>query len=231
MDLLGFASDNKRISYAASFGIDEVDENAQEKLRKYLPHFKAISVREDAGKKIIEGATGIEDVQVVLDPTMLVEKERWTRLEERPDNAPTTKYVLAYFLGDGYKEQIKRYCKKNGYEFIDYYQKNANYGPSEFLYLIHHADLIITDSFHGSVFSILFERPFFFFFCIEKSENNNMLSRINTLLATFGLQSQLLKGDIENANLEVDYDAVNTKLSKERAKSINFLKRALDVKD
>lgn len=230
MDLLGFADGNKRVSYAASFGISSIDEAAKEKLRNELPKFKAISVREDAGAKIIEDATGIKTAQVVLDPTMLVSEKDWSKLEKRPETLRSKKYVLTYFLGNNTSKELSDYCAANNLDIVDFYKDGEKYGPSEFLYLIHFADLIITDSFHGTVFSIIFNRPFLICKRQEKATNNDMYSRIETLLGKFGLEKQTYDGKIDESKLSIDYANVNVILKKEQKKSLDFLKKALDIK-
>jgi len=230
MDLLGFADNDKRISYAASFGISSIDKNAKEKLQKELPNFKAISVRETIGKENIHEATGIENVAVVLDPTMLVDKTTWTSLERKPALlSKNSSYLLAYFLGEGHKKEAQQYCKKHNLEYIDFYEASKNYGPSEFLYLINHSKIVVTDSFHGSVFSIIFNRPFLVCRRIESAENNDMLSRIDTLLQTFGLEEQYMCKTLEKSNLTIDYEKVNRILKRQQTNSLDFLKDALDI--
>lgn len=231
MDLLGFADSNKRVSYAASFGISSIDEAAKEKLRNELPKFKAISVREDAGAKIIEDATGIKTAQVVLDPTMLVSEKDWSKLEKRPETLKSKKYALTYFLGDNTSKELSDYCAAKNLDIVDFYRASEKYGPSEFLYLIHHADLIITDSFHGTVFSIIFNRPFLICKRQEKAINNDMYSRIETLLGKFGLEKQMYDGKIDESKLSIDYAKVNETLKKEQKKSLDFLKKALDIRE
>ena len=231
MDLLGFADGKKRISYAASFGISNIDEAAKEKMRNELPKFKAISVREDAGAKIIEDATGIKTAQVVLDPTMLVSKKDWSKLEKRPETLKSKKYALTYFLGDNTSKELSDYCAAKNLDIVDFYKASEKYGPSEFLYLIRHADLVITDSFHGTVFSIIFNRPFLICKRREKATNNDMYSRIETLLSKFGLEEQTYDGKIDESKLSIDYTKVNEILKKEQKKSLDFLKKALDIEE
>ena len=99
LDLLYCIDPSKRISYAASIGIDEIPEEFKDKTKKEISKFKAISVREDKGKEILEELTGRQDVQVNLDPTMLLTDEEWSKLAKRPKQLKTDKYILNYFLG------------------------------------------------------------------------------------------------------------------------------------
>lgn len=225
MDLLGFADNNKKISYAASFGIDKIDIKAKEKLKKYLPTFKSISVRERAGKNIIQDIDKNIKVEVVLDPTLLLEASKWRSMERKPNFLGDEKYVFSYFLGDEQLQLVKIFCKKNNLKLINFYDENFKLGPSEFLYLIDNAEYIFTDSFHGTVFSIIFNKKFIVFDRKEQSINNNMISRIENILELFEIENQLYKsGDF---TFDIDYKNVTKILMEQKNNSIKFLKDAL----
>ena len=100
VDLLSFATPEQRISFSASFGISELPENSKEKAKRELEKFKAISVREDRGKEIVEELTERKDVQVLVDPTMLLTSEEWDKVAKKPEQLKTDKYILNYFLGE-----------------------------------------------------------------------------------------------------------------------------------
>lgn len=232
MDLLDFTSKDKKISFAASFGISELPEQYKEKTAKALKDFKAISVREDAGKRIVEELTGRNDVEVLVDPTMLLTAEEWDKVAKKPEQLKADKYILNYFLGElseSRKKEIERVAKENHCEIINVLDKNSPFyqtGPSEFLYLEKNAFLICTDSFHSSVFAILYNRPFFVF---EREDNLvKMNSRIETLLSKFKLEDRKYKGEITQEMLNVDYKETYKILEKEREKANNFLKKALN---
>lgn len=226
IDLLGFAEPQKRISYAASFGLEKIDEKYYKILREELPKFKAISVREEAGIEIIKDATGIENVSVVLDPTLLLEKDVWETIERKPENFDKKKYIFTYFLGDEKTEELVKKIFGVEYSVVDFYK--GIYGPSEFLYLINHAEYILTDSFHGTVFSILFKKKFYVFDRKQIDLNNNMNSRLDTLLGKLSLQERKIN-DLNQINLNnvIDYEIVEKKLENERKKSYDFLDKAL----
>ena len=235
MDLLKFTKLNKKIAFSASFGIDELPEQYKEKTTKALKDFKAISVREEAGKKIVEELTGRKDVQVLVDPTMLLTAEEWDNVSKKPKQLKTDKYILNYFLGElseERKEEINRVAKENDCEVINILDKNSPFyqtGPSEFLYLEKNAFLICTDSFHSSVFAILYNRPFVVFEREDKLVNMN--SRIETLINKFNLQNRKFTGKITEENLQHDYKEAYEILEKERQKSNEFLKKALDINE
>ena len=107
VDLLSFVPPKKRISFSASFGIEKIPNKYNEKIKEELSKFKAISVREDSGKKIIEELTGRKDIEVLVDPTMLLDIEEWNKVSKRPEQLKNEKYILNYFLGDLSEERKK----------------------------------------------------------------------------------------------------------------------------
>ena len=236
IDFLTFAPKEKRTSFSASFGISEVPNDMKEYYKKNLLGLNNLSVREEAGKKIIEDLTGRTDVEVLVDPTMLLTAEEWDKVSKKPKQLKTDKYILNYFLGElseSRKKEIDKIAKENGCEVINILDKNSPFyqtGPSEFLYLEKNAFLICTDSFHSCVFAILYNRPFIVF---EREQKDlvSMNSRIDTLLSKFKLEDRRYKGKIEKEDLPHNYDEAYKILEKEREKSNNFLKKALDIQD
>ena len=233
VDLLSFVEPSKRISFSASFGISELPKQYHEKAKKELSKFKAISVREDAGKKIIEDVVGRNDVEVLVDPTMLLNADEWDKVSKKPKMLKNNKFILNYFLGElseQRKNEINRVAKENDCEVINILDKNSPFyacGPSEFLYLEKHAFLICTDSFHSSVFAILYNRPFIVF---DREDNIvSMNSRLETLLSKFKLENRKYCGKITKNDLSCDYQESYKILDKERDKAINWLKKALDI--
>ena len=234
MDLLCFAESNQKIAYAPSFGISNIESKYHKFLRESLKDYKYLSVREKRGAEIINEITG-KNAEVVLDPTLLLDEYEWGKVEKKIDNISNSKYILTYFLGNNiYKEEIDEVAKKYGMKVINLMDKNCKFyqsGPSEFLYLFHNSSLIFTDSFHACVFSIIYKKPFFVFERAQKGMNN-MNSRLDSLL-------QLTKQEFRHINsisevkdfFENDYAEVNNILEKEKQKSINFLKKALDIEE
>lgn len=234
-ELLLHVNPSKRVSYAASFGITKLPEQYEDKVRKELSKFKAISVREDAGKKIVEELTERTDVEVLVDPTMLLTSEEWDKVSKKPTMLHTDKYILNYYLGelsDSRKEEINRVAKENNCEIINILDKNSPFyecGPSEFLYLEKNAFLICTDSFHSCVFAILYNTPFLVF-DREQEGLVSMNSRIDTLLSKFKLEDRRYSNKITDKDLKCDYTEAHKILNEEKIKSDNFLKISLDIK-
>ena len=101
IDFLVFATPEKRVAFSASFGISEIPEDMKDYYKERLLGIKYLSVREDTGKDIIENLTGREDVQVLVDPTMLLTSEEWDKVAKKPEQLKDNKkYILNYFLGE-----------------------------------------------------------------------------------------------------------------------------------
>ena len=235
IDLLNFETSAKKIAFSASFGVSKVNKEAENKLKNALPKFNAIGVREDAGKEIIEKVLPEKEVEVLVDPTMLLSKEDWEKVSKKPEMLKTDKYILNYFLGELSEErrkEIDRIAKENDCEVINILDKNSPFyqtGPSEFLYLEKNAFAICTDSFHSCVFAILFDRPFIVF--NRETATEKMNSRIDTLINKFELENRKFENKITNENLNHDYTKAYEILKEERKKSIEFLKREISIKE
>ena len=231
-----FAPGGKRISYAASISCPEIP---QDKLQMFIDGvrgMKAISVREQAGAELIEQLTG-RKVEVVADPTMLVAAEKWREIARKPSWLKGDEKILTtYFLGKRPDEVINRLAMEHGLKVVNILDEHVfeHYAvaPEEWLWLIDHARLMYTDSFHGTVFSILFRRPFVVTERIGDGCVNKMTSRIDTLLGKFGLEAR--RGTKENGYMiytpmEIQYGDVEAVLAKDRQRAEAYLRRALDL--
>ncbi|OKY52777.1 hypothetical protein BSR42_11130 [Megasphaera cerevisiae] len=233
ISFLKFVSTKKRIAYAASIGLLSIPNHLKYDFCKNIGEMAHISVREQSGAKLIEQLTGKKCV-VTLDPTLLLSAEEWNKISCKPLWYDGTKYILTYFLGktpdivkhltEIYKLKVINLLDKNNF---DVYVTS----PEEFIYLISHAELVYTDSFHGTVFSILFQRPFV---CCNRIEKGglNMTSRIDALLDLVNMQER--RGTAENQYsilnpLEIVYPDVENILKQEREQSEAFIKRALNL--
>jgi len=236
INFLTFAPSHKRISYAPSFGVSEIKPEYVENYKQWISEMHRLSVREDAGAKIIKDLTG-RDAPVLVDPTLLLTKEKWLFIAKEADNKPKKKYMLTYFLGGvpkEYKKQIKDIVKKNNLEVInlgDIKEKETYItGPSEFIDYINSCSIFCTDSFHGCVFAILMKKPFIVY--ERQGTSLSMFSRINTLLDKFNLNSRKVENiKTNNDILNVDYSHIPSILEAERAKASDYLKEALNIKD
>lgn len=227
---LTFAPKEKRIAYAPSFGVSEIPEEFERNYMKWLNEMKSLSVREEAGAKIIKKYTG-RDAQVVADPTLLLTKEQWLTLSEPAKNKPKQKYLLTYYLGQlpqETKDFINIYSKKYDLKIVNLVNhKDKEYyltDPAEFLDYINSASLFVTDSFHGAVFSIIFETPFVV--TNRAGSLPSMNSRIETLLSTYQLENRHIN-NIDGNALEANFDHVIPILNKERKIAMEYLQKEL----
>ncbi|WP_294160757.1 polysaccharide pyruvyl transferase family protein [uncultured Selenomonas sp.] len=185
----------RRVAYAGSFGMKNVPEQVKTQYQNLLRGLAQISVREDAGAAIVAELTG-RKAEVVPDPTMLLPTEIWQLVMEKPKSLQLPPaYLLSYHLqhiNRSYIERERALAKEKGLAFLEIPGEDVpfyNLGPAEFVYLIAHATAVVTDSFHGSCFSILFGKPVL---CIARSSENpaDMSSRFDTLLSTYGLEQR-----------------------------------------
>lgn len=233
---LTFAPRAKRISFSPSFGVSKIEPEYSEKYKEWISGINKLSVREDDGAKIIKGLTG-RDAPVLVDPTFLITKEKWLSIAREANNKPKGDYLLTYFLGglsDNYESEIKTIAKAKKLEVINLnkIREKITYrtGPSEFIDYINSCSLFCTDSFHGTVFSILMEKPFVVY--ERRGSDLSMFSRVNTLLDKFDLNSR--KADnikMNEAAFDIDFSHVAPILELERKKVFDYLKEALNVKD
>lgn len=233
---LNFADKKKIIAYAPSIGVNNIDnEIIKNKMSKLIKRFNYLSVREKTGKNIINEISGI-DASVVLDPTLLLEKEEWLKLADNNDIKNGDKYIFCYFLGysNKYIKKVKQIAKimnlkiinipTHKHEKINKYNLPYDIGPDEFLKLLNNAELVITDSFHATIFSINFNKNFYCFKRFKDNDENNQNSRVLDILDTFGLNERLLDYNKNKFNFsEIDYTNVNDKLLELRNMSLKFL--------
>lgn len=225
-EFLCFTDKSKRIAYAASIGLSELPEKEKERYKNNIMQFKAVSVRENEAADIIEELTG-KRPEVVLDPTLLLNSEEWDIVAKKSNIKIDSPYIVKYFLGIRDKkimDQIDEFAHKNNYQIIDITnEKKYLIGPSEFVYLLSNSEFNFVDSFHGTVFSMIFHKEFLSFFR-PKDGCGDMNSRFSTLFQKLGGFERYVEQFPNIDNLDsLDYDEVERKLLDERKKSIDFL--------
>lgn len=237
---LRFAPDNSvKFSYASSFGVSALPNSAQKQYTKGLNNLTYISVREKHGIDIVKRLTGKEAVWVA-DPTLLLDRQEWEKVEKKVEGIPQ-RYVLVYELRpiDKIMETamnvakkldcgIVRICKNtSSVKKADGVINIVDAGPSEFIYLFNHATFIVTNSFHGTVFSVNFKKDFY---CVlsKKATNNG---RQTGLLEMCGLSSRIIYDDRNVADMEitnVNYSESYEGLEEFKASSIEYIKKVID---
>lgn len=230
----------KRIAYAASFAVDNWEYNQAEtkKYRKLAKMFDAISVREASGIKLCKDHLGV-DAQLVLDPTLLLEKEDYVKLVEEAGEERSDGELFSYVLdknpeketiinGIALKLGMKRYeCMPpypTTYYNVKKHPQESIYPPvTKWLRSIMDAKCIVTDSFHGTVFSIIFNKPFYVLINGRRGS-----ARFTSLLSMFGLESRIITSieDIDDIK-QVDWHQISLKLENCRNFSFGFLHNAL----
>lgn len=223
---LDFVKDKKRIAYAASMGRTEIPEENRDKLKRMLNQFDRISVREEACRTVLGELTDAP-IAVHVDPTFLVDAEQWRQYErEYPVREP---YILLYMIywNPACKAQIKALKKKTGLPvyavcsalsrvYADKYLFDV--GIEEFLWLVDHAEYVVTSSFHGAAFSVIFDKKF------APVINPAASSRMENLLSTLRIPQVRIE-ELDTA--EFDYTSVHARIMQERARSIDYLKEAI----
>jgi len=234
-------NDDKSISYAASFGVDEweFDEEQTRQCKKLIQKFNAISVRESSAIELCKGNLGVE-AELVLDPTLLVTADDYESLLSGRKSGGQGK-VLKYILDESEQKKqlteqvIQLLCKPlfnaqpirsiNDPSALDI--EEYKYPTVEsWIMSFRDADFVITDSFHGCVFSIIFNKPF-----IAIGNYERGLSRFESLLSLFGLSDRLIMDDEVSIkpliDKGIDWESVNFKLAGYQEKSISFLNKCV----
>ena len=238
---LEFASSNKpKIAYATSFGVSQIPEKQKKATAKYLNRFQYLSTREIAGQKIIQELTG-KKASVVCDPTLLFNAKGWAQMlpERKIIEEP---YVFCYFLGtnEEHRDAANEFKRMTGLKLVtcpyldNFVEKDQQFGDiqifdmdaADFVNLIRHAEYILTDSFHGSVFSILHHKKFMSFFGFLAGANSRN-SRIDSLCTLLNLSDRRYNGNVMNVVNDIQYSDVEKKLENLRASSIEYLQKAL----
>ena len=224
-----FAEYNKRASYAASFGIESIVENRKKEFRNYLLGMRYLSVREYTGVQIIEELIN-QRADCHIDPTLLLSSNKWDRLADKY-KFTNKKYIFCYFLGRPTEEilnKVKVYKKENNIDVLSVWNRNDgshnNVGPGEFLSLIRGAEFILTDSFHGTAFSIIYHKPFYTF--SRNGVKECMDTRVVSLLNLLGLSERFEPNNWSlNDSFKIDFQNADGILEKERKKAISYLAR------
>lgn len=235
---LSFVPDSiPMISYSTSIGLDYIPDNLIENYRKYVGRLSHVSVREERGKELLS-SIGLAS-EVTIDPTFLIPAKEWRKLKD--SSYLGKRYVFCYFLNE--KHQYKRLINKITTDNVPIIGVSYNkldtewmecldinkVGPEQFLGLIDNAEMVITDSYHGTIFSLLFHKKFV---TIERFSNEDAVcqnSRIRQLKKYFEIDGLIVNssqdtiGSIES----IDYIEFENRLSSLRKKSMSYLINAL----
>ena len=226
----------QRISYAASIGKAEINDEEKEVFVEKLKILDKISVREKNGQQILKNILN-KEIETVLDPTMLFEKEEW---QGKVKNIEKTneKYIVAYVVSpdEQYIKIVNDLSEKTGLKVIHFGMKNPGYknvlksayteGPLEFVNYIKNAEYVVATSFHATVFSIIFNKKFFIIPHKKTGARvTNLLEKLEIKNRTFSSLEEFKNIDY---NFETDWEKVNKNLEIEREKSLQWLENAIN---
>ena len=232
----------KKIAYAPSIGVNTLSEKTRKKYRKLLSSYCAIGMREQQAAELISDISPVQ-VETVLDPTLLLNSQDWDRLADKAEidkkwNAEKP-YILCYFVGHrkDYGKYIDLVKEETGMNCIvvpmDVDLSNCGtiatgVGPKEFIWLIKNADIVCTDSFHATVFSIQYQREFY---VLKRFDDNSKISqngRLYEILDTYNLRDRWITDEsVFKREKNIEYDRVYNILNDKRMHSENYLTNAL----
>lgn len=231
----------KKIAYATSFGIGSIPSKYKQEYKKYLSRIDFLSARETSGQYIIKEMTG-KDVPLVNDPALLLDADLWN---EVATNEPIVKekYVFCYFMGNNPEQRdfVKRLAKEKGLkvvallhldqyiasdeEYVDYAPWHVS--PTDFVSLVKNAECVCTDSFHGTVFSIIYSRTFYTFMRFNKKASLSTNTRIISLLERLGLMDRLVMDMNKRPDDILDWKEIQERVSEFRDASSEYLLNAI----
>ena len=230
---LDFGTPKRRISYAASFATSQLAAGSEDFVKQKLSRFDAISVREASGKKILE-TLGYEGV-VVVDPVFLLSREQWNEMDTA--DCEQERYILTYDFertGNTIAQVAMRLAKLGEckiYSVSPYRRQYAhrnfvNVGPDKFVSLVKHAQCVVSNSFHGSAFAIIYGKNFL---VVNRKDGLNV--RMQDLLARYGLSHRLITPDAQDRLLMQDiyYAPVYERLEQDIEFSKSFLQNQIEL--
>lgn len=234
----------RKVAYASSFGVSEIPAFQRKATGAYLDRFYRIGVREERGKEIVDELSH-QKATVVADPTLLLTREEWEAeiADARPNESGP--YIFCYFLGTNQeaRKAANELKGKTGYKIItirhmdEYVPEDEQFGdeapyhvdPNDFVKYISQAAYVCTDSFHCTVFSILFHRQFMTFYRFATTNKTGRNSRIDSLFEILSIdRSRIYSGYMDSITNKIDWEKVDTKLSELRKRSIGFLQESLE---
>lgn len=228
-------SDSIMASYAASFSVSHINDEYRPFIKSLIEHLDFISVRELTGVSIIESLGVTKQVFHVVDPVFLLESSQWFKMTYQPTYS---NYILVYDQEDSadiksIAKSIAKTTNKIIVAFKDLYPRGyadiqIKYaGPIDFISLIAHSDVVITNSFHCSAFSIIFEKDFY----VVPRTHQKVNSRMVDLLRILGIEGHIIHHyeDIASA-VNIDYKQAHARLNSLRTESENYIDQVLSYK-
>ncbi len=222
---LEFARPKQRYTYAPSFSVEDLPESVVPLYKKRLMGFSNISVREDKGAEIVDNITGQKST-VVLDPTLLIDRKMWDNIKESFEKGDKKDYALCVFIGASHVDNLQNVIKKD----LIIINNTTPISPAQFLDLISNASVILTDSYHVTIFSVIYHVPFINF--ERTGTKNDMSSRFKTLYRELGIKNRdwkYLEYHMDEI-YDMDFRKIDEALAKEKEQSIAFLDKTIGKK-
>ncbi len=234
---LGFA-DKKTIkaSYAASVGREKIDLKYEEEYKKYIGRLDFIALREEESKNIIQEYTE-KPITITIDPTLLIEKEKWNEIASKSKMDIKDKYILVYILEENeeFVKIVNAISEFLGIRVISPSKKirfnnetiYPEVGPEDFVKLFKNAEFVITNSFHGTVFSLIYEKKN----CIIPHKKTG--ARMCNLMKKAGLEDRIIANyndlNLKKINKDIEYDRVKENLDAERKIAEDYIRNVLSA--
>ncbi|MCD8317896.1 MAG: polysaccharide pyruvyl transferase family protein [Paraprevotella sp.] len=244
-NLLFVPHEIRKVPYASSFGVNEIPKFQQKATGDYLDRFFSIGVREPRGKELVDSLSH-QHARVVADPTLLLTAKEWEEEIRDAIMKEEAPYIFCYFLGTNQeaRKEVRRLKASTGYKVVairhmdEYVPDDETFGdeapynvdPNGFIKYISKAAYVCTDSFHCSVFSIIFHRQFMTFYRFALSSKTGRNSRIDSLFSVLGISREhiFMEGDIVGKmKSKIDWSVVDRNLDALRTDSLNFLDESL----
>lgn len=222
----------RKIAYAASNGRGEIDNSDLICFLSYLNNLDAVGLREESLAAFLRGKTNLK-IETVLDPVFLLNKDEWNLISNKPLE---TNYLLSYSfnenedffpivrsVGQRLNLKIVRFCFRIDEKLDKSILQISTGGPKEFLGYFENASFVITNSFHGTAFSLLFNKLFY------SVPPRKYRERIDSVLSIFDLSNRIVDSILDiNLKDDIDYALVETKMELLRKKSISYLTETLN---
>ena len=226
---LTFAKQEKRVAYAPSIASEYIPDDKKELYKDYWQGFNEISVREANLKEYIENITGVKTT-VHIDPTLLHSASFWNEAANIPECMPNKKYIFCYFLGESkyIGDMAAKYNNKD-YQVVDIMNDKSYYAisPTEFLGLIKNSEFVLTDSYHGTLFSIIFHKPFII---VERDGAVvNMSSRFKTITKMFNISDRYNTVlDVKDI-YKIDFKYIDSVILKKQTETKDYFDRVFNM--
>lgn len=236
----------RKVAFSPSFGIGSIPRELESKYRHLLNSMDALSIREKSGYEIIQSLGVDKDCVWTLDPTLILDKEEWNQLSSESSIAVKGDYIFCYFLGEEKieREILLKIQELTGLRIVGmpHFKKYVptdeelydvelyDVSPQDFIKLLSGAKIVCTDSFHGTVFSTIYKKPFV---VCQRHSNDDVAStneRLISLLEMLNLEERLIKNPeliYQVLDKKIDFNQVDTILIEEKEKTFKYLKESL----